>query len=578
MFNPINLCSEKILFSLLTPNSLRLTRYMPQQDAFPNLANNLRSALGTLELDANSSLYRDTVLICNYLENPIFRIAVFAPFNYGKSTLLNALLGQRTLPIGLIPTTGAAISVGYAEELQTCITLTNGEQIRETGTKILQEYAILDGQRCMRSDVASVQVYCPHPFLKTGVEFLDLPGTNDQEAQDILVRDQLLTADLVVQVLDGRQLMTLGERENLRDWLLERGIKTVVFVVNFLNLLEPEDQKEVYQRLRFVAESFRAELPNNLSNLYRVDALPALRARLKGETSAAQTTGLAGFESALQSIVEATKETKTIRLPRLVAIATQVKEALKEKAQNLTTELAAVQQKQQAKTELQKKAEKLIKQGLQASISEFESWLYLPNLLNRYQSVISLALQKAEFTSQETGQFQQEVQEFQEKISEWVKKGCDFSEQDYPGDLVISFLNAPQVKLDQEKTTNPELEINLSTGLNWLTQGHLGAAALVGASYILKKTTGGKEKQQSSNNPNPEQLSQTCQAAAQEYLTRFSREATTALQQYQYQVEQLITYQEGIKKTDNTLQTYQLQLLNSLLDSINDELASIDII
>ncbi|WP_353737156.1 dynamin family protein [Moorena sp. SIO3B2] len=121
----------------------------------------------------------------------------------------------------------------------------NAEQL---STEVLKRYAILDEQRCMRSDVASIEVYCPHPFLKTGVEFLDLPGTNDREAQDNLVRDQLLTADLVVQVLDGRQLMTLGERENLRDWLIDRGIKTVVFVVNFLNLLEPDQQKEVQTR------------------------------------------------------------------------------------------------------------------------------------------------------------------------------------------------------------------------------------------------------------------------------------------------------------------------------------------
>lgn len=66
------------------------------------------------------------------------------------------------------------------------------------------------------------------------------------------MRDQLNRADLVVQVLDARKLMTLGEREHLRDWLIERGIKTVVFVVNFLNLLEPQEQKEVSNRLRFV--------------------------------------------------------------------------------------------------------------------------------------------------------------------------------------------------------------------------------------------------------------------------------------------------------------------------------------
>ena len=52
--------------------------------------------------------------------------------------------------------------------------------------------------------------------------------------------------------------MTLEERENFRDWLLNRGINSVILVINFLNLLEPQEQKDVYYRLRFVAESFRS--------------------------------------------------------------------------------------------------------------------------------------------------------------------------------------------------------------------------------------------------------------------------------------------------------------------------------
>jgi len=295
------------------------------EQAFQNISNYFRAIIGALELQ-DSQLKKDVLAICNYFENPIFRIAVFAPFNYGKSTLLNALLGDRTLPIDLIPTTGAAIHVRYGEQLRSQITLKDGSKISEEGTDLLKRYAILDDQRCMRGDVASVEVYCNHPFLQTGVEFLDLPGTNDREAQDDLVRDRLLTADLIIQVLDARKLMTLGEREHLRDWLSDRGIKTVVFVVNFLNLLEPEEQKEIQSRLRFVAESFRSQLPPGISNLYRVDALPALRARLKGDTTIAQTTGLTTFESALQTIVNYQKEQREGRLPRVQIIASQLKQ------------------------------------------------------------------------------------------------------------------------------------------------------------------------------------------------------------------------------------------------------------
>jgi replication fork clamp-binding protein CrfC len=262
-----------------------MTSPAAEPTAIQSRLNALQTAIGLLELAPTDPLRQDVQAICTHSQNPNFRIAVFAPFNYGKSTLLNALLGERTLPIDLIPTTGAAIVVKYGPTLHTRIRLTNGRELSANGTELLSRFAILDDNRRMRDDVAAVEVCCPHPFLQLGVEFVDLPGTDDREAQDALVKNQLLTADLVVQVLDARKLMTLQERETLRDWLLDRGIETVLFVVNFLNLLEPHDQKQVFNRLRFVAESFRAKLPAGVSNLYRVDALPALRARLKGDSN-----------------------------------------------------------------------------------------------------------------------------------------------------------------------------------------------------------------------------------------------------------------------------------------------------
>ncbi|MEJ1934295.1 dynamin family protein, partial [Nostoc sp. NIES-2111] len=190
---------------------------------YEGLVEGLKSASGLLELERTSKLYRDVMSVCDYLVNPNFRIAVFGPFNYGKSTLLNAMLGSQTLPIDLIPTTGAAITVKYGSSVRSRIMLVDGTEVYRSGTEVLQQFAILDGNRQMRQDVASVEVFCPHPFLETGVEFVDLPGTNDREEQDNLVKEQLLSADLVVQLLDARKLMTLGERENLRDWLLDRG-------------------------------------------------------------------------------------------------------------------------------------------------------------------------------------------------------------------------------------------------------------------------------------------------------------------------------------------------------------------
>ena len=546
---------------------------MQQSEIYQNLTHNLQSALGILELDKNSQLYRDTTSICDYLAKPTFQIAVFGPFNYGKSTLLNALLGNRALPIDLVPTTGAAIYVNYGEELRAKITLKDGTEVSEPGTDVLKRYAILDDARQMRDDVAAVNVYCPHPFLKTGVELLDLPGTNDREEQDNLVRDKLLTADLVVQVLDARKLMTLGERENLRDWLSDRNINTVLFVANFLNLLEPDEQKQVYNRLLFVAESFRSNLPNNISNIYRVDALPALRARLKGDVAAAQTTGIATFESALQSIVAAQQEQLAVKLPRIEAIATKICQSLRAKAETVAAEIAAAQKKHKDKIEIQQKAEKLILKGFHASVSDFEIWLYQPTLLQRYQSEMALSLQEGSFDAWNL-KFQREVLQQQQTIAEWVNKACEFFEKEQPIALLISFPPSPEVSLPEpppppaQKSNEDEVApVAIATGLGWLLGGVVGAAVVGGASYILNKRTG-YEKPPESSEAYLNQVTEICSEAAKNYLARFSTDTFSMLQHYKEIAEKVICFQESKEPLQTNIQQYQIQLINNLLENI----------
>ena len=536
---------------------------------YQNILNCLKSAIGLLDFEQNLQLRKDVIFICDYIANPSFRIAVFAPFNYGKSTLLNAILGNRTLPIDLIPTTGAAIIIQYGNELSTRLTMVDGREINESGTEVLKRFAILDNDRCMRSDVASIQVFCPHPFLH-GVELLDLPGTNDKEAQDMLVRDQLLKADLVVQVLDARKLMTLGEREHLRDWLIDRGIKTIVFVVNFLNLLEPSEQKEVSNRLRSVAESFRSDLPNGISNLYRVDALPALRARLKGDMSAVHSTGIATFETALQTIVAAQQQQiADKRLPRLVAIATQVKHALQVKAQAIATDLEAESSKHNARNEIKQKAEELIKQGFKASISKLESWLYLPTLLELYQSELAAALQQGEFETWDRS-FKKALLEHQQAVGQWINQACDFFDRNQPAELFISFPSHPEVFLPNQPTplkSSGELPVAIATGLGWFLGGPIGAAVVGSATYLLNRN---EEKPESSVSY-LDQVSQAYADAATDYLTRFSTQAISTLQQYEKTAEKVISF-TLTEQSMHTSQHHQLLLLHSLLNNLNQEL------
>ncbi|MEL6555528.1 MAG: dynamin family protein [Cyanobacteria bacterium J06621_11] len=400
------------------------------------LVSTMRRASGLLGHE-KTQLRDDIIEACDRINHPTYRIAVFGPFNYGKSTLLNAILGEKTLPMDLVPTTGAAITVKYGAEPLTRITHTDGSTQENSGSSALRDFAVLDEHRKMRADVIEVEVYCPHPLLKLGIELIDLPGTDDEQAQNDLVQQQLLSADLVLQLLDGRKLMTLAERENLRDWLLDRGINNVIFVVNFLNLMATDDRQKVAFRLRFLAESFRAQLPDGVSNLYSVDALPALRARLKGDIAAATQTGLPALEAALQTIGNQLASGRPVEqtLPRLNVVAKSTQTALQEQIK----QMAAPSESTLKKLAIQKKAQPLIQSGFDSSVKKLRDWLTLKNLQAHYQMGLAQAI--AANTAQRwlKENLEPAWRDRTMPITNWVQQACDMFERDCSASLQLTF-------------------------------------------------------------------------------------------------------------------------------------------
>lgn len=523
----------------------------------------LRRAAGLLNSD-HSALRTEIIETCDRLNTPICRIAVFGPFNYGKSTLLNAILGEKTLPMDLVPTTGAAIVVKYGEEHKTRITRTGGLVQESEGTQELQDFAVLDEQRRMRADVSAVEVFCPHPLLKLGIELIDLPGTDDAIAQEDLVQQQLLGADVVIQMLDGRKLMTLAEREHLRDWLLDRGIETVLFVVNFLNLMESSDRQQVSLRLRFLAESFRANLPAGVSNLYQVDALPALRARLKGNMAAAAQTGLSELESALQTIGQQAKTGRPIEqiAPRLKALSNSVVSALENQIEQISElEIDAADAK---KADIKKKAQKLIKQGFEKDFSELSRWLSIDNLQANYRRGLADAL-AADTTQRWLSETLQPGWEMRkDAVVSWIDQASNFFDCERPADMHIGFVaqemkaeveqasaaegdvaegdvaeidaaeadaaEGNAVKIDAIKDTKQSGGIGpvaIATGLGWILGGPLGAAVLGGTSHLINESN-------RSEKALPKQAIDPIDYAAQAdiYLSRFSDEALDTINRY----------------------------------------------
>lgn len=177
------------------------------------------------------------------LEGP-FLLVVVGEFNSGKSSLVNALLGEDLLPEGPTPTTDRIQLLEY------------GEEGREEGEGFLR----------LRK---------PHPLLRT-LALVDTPGTNALlEHHEVLTRTFLPRADLILFVTSADRPLTRSEAEFLR--LIRDWGKKVVLVVNKADLLSEEDREAV---ARYVAEGRDEGLLRLRDHVAEVIAMKALPLKL----------------------------------------------------------------------------------------------------------------------------------------------------------------------------------------------------------------------------------------------------------------------------------------------------------
>jgi small GTP-binding protein len=175
----------------------------------------------------------------------LFLLVVAGEFNSGKSSFINALLGERVLPEGVTPTTDR-INI-----------LRHGPSITEQ----LREAYLLERTH-------------PAEVLRE-LNIVDTPGTNAIiRRHEELTRDFVPRSDLVLFVTSADRPFTESERaflEQIREWG-----KKIVFIVNKIDILaRPEERDEVLRYVEENASGLLAESPR----VFAVSAREAIEGR-----------------------------------------------------------------------------------------------------------------------------------------------------------------------------------------------------------------------------------------------------------------------------------------------------------
>jgi len=230
------------------------------------LLNDVANALSELgdEADEDRRRLRDMALD---LSEMFFMVVVIGEFNAGKSSFINALLGDPLLPMGITPTTE------YIELIRQNETPRRVPVVRADG---LREWT--------------------HPNTGAdGVAIVDTPGTGSIfQKHEKIAKDFLHRSDLVIFVISAKRAFAETERMYLE--LAQSYGKKVILVINQVDLLDPAQQTEVR---RFIETQIKQTL--NLEPLvFMVSAREALQAA--HDNSGADTGGIGAVRAHLRGV------------------------------------------------------------------------------------------------------------------------------------------------------------------------------------------------------------------------------------------------------------------------------------
>ena len=275
------------------------------------------------------------------LRNGVFRLLVLGDMKRGKSTFLNALIGENLLPSDVNPCTAILTILRYGVEKKVTVHFNNGSSPENLDFKTFKQRYTIDASEAKEleqqkklafPEVSHAVVEYPLPLLEKGVEIIDSPGLNDTEARNELSLGYVNNCHAILFVMRASQPCTLGERRYLENYIKSRGL-TVFFLINAWDqvkesLIDPDDEGELTESEEKLRRVFKANLAEYCQidgydvydeRVFEVSSIQALRRRLKNPDASLEGTGFTEFMSAISTFLTKERAVSELRQARTLA-------------------------------------------------------------------------------------------------------------------------------------------------------------------------------------------------------------------------------------------------------------------
>lgn len=277
--------------------SLHVTQAQIGENFYKTAKNRLFACIENLSnIVENNSTNEQLKAILIKLNHQSFSIGVTGVMNAGKSTMLNALLGQAVLGTAVIPETANLTVIKYAKEPFAEVNFWNNKEwqkieesalslkgmeafVRETkehfgaslssfvsdsgkteriGIEDLSLYTSAKHSEKKCNLVKQVTLYTDLKFVQDGVQIVDTPGLDDPVVQrEEITLEYLAGCDLLIHLMNAAQAATKKDIDFIIDALLYRNVAQLLIVITRIDAIK---EKELQEVITYTKESIKARL------------------------------------------------------------------------------------------------------------------------------------------------------------------------------------------------------------------------------------------------------------------------------------------------------------------------------
>lgn len=293
-------------------------------------------------------LNQSVVLITDVLQRikkESFTVAIVGEFKRGKSTFINALLGQEILPADILPCSATLNRVTYGENPLVIVQFKDGrketiaiDQLEDYITKLSPE------SETTAESIQEATVYYPADYCKNNVDLIDTPGLNDDENMTAVTLSVLPHVDVAILVILAQSPFSKYEQEFLEKKLLTNDLGRIIFVVTgidrlnnpaeadrLINHIEMRIEKYIANRLeeQFTKESAeyqRYQKKIGKPKIFGLSAYQALTAKQTKNTELLTQSRFPAFETALEQFLTQERGAILLQVPlnRILSAGTEI--------------------------------------------------------------------------------------------------------------------------------------------------------------------------------------------------------------------------------------------------------------